>query len=83
MKTDPQTTINCRVIPRREGRGFLMVKCDLNLDGECKFPLAPKPIPEFVWEWDGSIETPTIAPSIVCKMVGCGRHFTVTKGIPA
>lgn len=85
MSKEPQTTpLNFRVIPRSgKGKAFLLVKCALNMDGECRFPLAPKRIPEFVWEWDGNIAKPTISPSIVCRMIGCGRHFTVIDGVTA
>lgn len=72
--------IDFRIVPRHDDKGFLLVKCTLNLEGECKFPLASKRISEFVWEWDGNIETPSIAPSIFCKMFGCDKHFTITKG---
>lgn len=75
--------ITFRVFPRKDGKAFLLVRCHLNLDGECKFPLARKRIPEFVWQWDGNIQTPTIEPSIACRMSRCGKHFTITKGMAA
>jgi hypothetical protein len=80
--TETVTTI-FRIIPGNGGKAFLLVKCQLNLDAECKFPLAPKRIPEFVWEWDGNIEAPTIAPSISFRMVGCGKQFTINNGVAA
>lgn len=35
-----------------------------------------------MWQWDGSVDRPTIAPSIDCQG-GCGRHFTMTAGVPS
>jgi hypothetical protein len=80
---DKAVPLTFKIIPRDAGKAFLLVKCHLNPDGECKFPLAPKRILEFVWEWDGNIRTPTIAPSISCRTVGCGKHFTINKGAAA
>lgn len=71
-------------IDRREGVAFLHVLCPHTSMGYCEFKVWRKParVPDLRWHWDGSEHAPTISPSVDCKG-GCGRHFTVTSGVPS
>lgn len=65
------------------GHGRLVLRCgDNNPEGHCRFSLAPqRNEAQQTWEWDGSVDQPTINPSINCHG-GCGRHFTMVRGQP-
>lgn len=61
------------------GRAHLVLRCDHSKSGECRFPLWMHSAAGVTWQWDGSIDRPTITPSIQCNN-GCGRHFTMIAG---
>ncbi len=69
------------VQPREDDptRGHLILQCSHSSSGECHFGLWGRPAVDITWQWNGSIDKPTISPSINCKG-GCGRHFTITDG---
>lgn len=74
-------TVDFRIQPRTDdaSRGYLIAKCTVSTEGECRWPLWSHPAQGTVWQWDGNVQNPTIRPSIACNG-GCGRHFTITKG---
>lgn len=76
------TDLVLRVEPRDGDptRGFLIARCARSKSGECRWPLWAKAPQEPTWQWDGNVSEPTITPSIDCQN-GCGRHFTVTRGV--
>ena len=81
--TSPNNGYDYRVErnPRREGRGWLIVKCTNGTEGECRFGLQREAASGVTWHWDDNVEKPTITPSIACQK--CGMHIVVTKGVVA
>ncbi|WP_366509246.1 DUF6527 family protein [Mesorhizobium sp.] len=69
--------ISVRIEARHEDRAFLIASCPFG--GECKWSIWKREASGAMWHWDGSIEAPTISPSINCH--SCGQHFTVTSGV--
>jgi hypothetical protein len=80
-----------RIVVRDHGKAALLVECERgthhgNAALECHRslwrnpPSAPNGVAT-MWQWDGNVEQPTITPSIDCQG-GCGRHFTMTQGVP-
>lgn len=75
-----------RIEPRPGGKAMFFMECPLGTDhgrgvAECARSLWSLPAQHPMWQWDGNFQQPTITPSIDCKG-GCGRHFTMTKGVP-
>lgn len=75
-----------RIQPREHGKALLLVECQNGADHggaapECARSLWRQPASGCMWQWDGNIERPTITPSIDC-LGGCGRHLTMTNGVP-
>ena len=75
-----------RIELRDADKAFLYMECEHGTHHgrealECVRSLWQQPATGCMWQWDGNVERPTITPSIDCKG-GCGRHFTMVKGIP-
>jgi hypothetical protein len=75
------TGVDISVRPRGGDKAYLVVGCRYTSMGECLFPLWQRPAAGTMWQWDGNVEQPTVTPSIDCHG-GCGRHFTLTAGVP-
>lgn len=83
-----------RIVLRAHGKANLFVECVRGVDHgrgvlECARSLWRQPAvatgdppKATMWQWDGNVSAPTISPSIDCQG-GCGRHFTMTNGVPA
>lgn len=63
------------------GKAHLCIECPYTPEGLCRFSLWDKPAVGIMWNWNGDFAEPTITPSIDCRG-GCGRHFTMVKGVP-
>lgn len=75
------TTLQWRIEETSPGRGRFYIACERGVQGECSRSIWSQPAQGVMWQWDGNREQPTITPSIDCKG-GCGRHFTMTQGVP-
>lgn len=72
--------MNFKIERRDDVRGFLVIECTRGYEGQCRFCLSMKTTtPNHVWAWNGSIDRPTLQPSVVCQG-GCGRHFELHDG---
>lgn len=70
------------------GKGAIFLACEamgvLHADSqqrECRFSIWDRPAQGCMWQWNGDTVGPTITPSVNCHG-GCGRHFTMTNGVP-